>query len=206
MSHDTWLHRGVRAVVRSLVSTRITPNHITTARLVTGLLSAALFAAGGSTARYYAAACFLLSMLLDRADGELARISGKTSRWGHQYDLVSDALSNALVFVGIGIGLRASQFGWAAIPMGIIAGAAVGLILQFVMHVEALHGARAAEIRATQRFDPDDAMVLIPVAAVLDLLQLILAAATIGAPLFAWLAYRYRWRGLLTGRTKRKLT
>jgi phosphatidylglycerophosphate synthase len=141
-------------------------------------------------------------MLLDRADGELARISGKTSPRGHKYDLVSDALSNTSVFVGIGIGLRTSQLGWAAIPMGIIAGAAVVLILRFVMHVELLHGARAAEIRAMPTFDPDDVLALIPVAAVLDLMQPLLIAAFIGAPAFAWLAYWYRWRRLLAEGTK----
>jgi archaetidylinositol phosphate synthase len=198
MSHNTWLHRSVRAVVRPLSATPITPNHITTARLVTGLMSVGLFAAGERTLQYYAAAFFLLSMLLDRVDGELARVSGNTSPWGHRYDLICDALCNALVFVGIGTGLRDGTFGWAAIPMGCVAGAAVVCILWWVMRIEALHGRRTAEIGIITAFDPDDAMVVVPVAAFFDWMELLLAAAFIGAPVFALLAYYFRWRGLLT--------
>ncbi len=203
MSHNTWLHRSVRSAVRPLIDTSITPNHITTARLITGLISAGLFAIGDLTLQYYAAAFFLLSMFLDRADGELARASGKMSAWGHKYDLVTDALCNALVFVGMGIGLRTGVFGWAAILMGIIAGAAVGLILWLVIQVEAQRGQRAAEIRISSGFDPDDAMVVVPLAAVLNWMEFLLAAASIGAPVFAVLAYRYHWRALLTQHAKR---
>lgn len=198
MSHDTWLHRSVRASVRPLINTPVSPNHITTVRLGMGLLSAGLFAVGGTPWQYYAAAGFVLSMLLDRADGELARVSGKSSPWGHKYDLVSDALCNALTFVGIGIGLRNGAFGWMGLPMGVIAGVAVVCILWWITRIEALQGQRAAEINVTRHLDPDDAIVVIPVAAVFNGLEPLLAAAAIGAPAFAWLAYRYRWRGLLT--------
>ncbi|MGH8503205.1 MAG: CDP-alcohol phosphatidyltransferase family protein [Gammaproteobacteria bacterium] len=199
MSHDTWLHRSVRACVRPLIETPITPNHITTARLATGLAAAALFA-GGS--QYWAAACFLLSMLLDRADGELARASGKSSPWGHKYDLITDTLCNALAFVGIGIGLRHGVFGAAAIPMGIVAGAAIICILWWVTRIERLHGQRAGELRVLPRFDPDDAMIVVPAAALLGWMEPLLAAAAVGAPLFALLAYRLRWRGLLNQRAR----
>jgi archaetidylinositol phosphate synthase len=202
VSHDTWLHRSVRASVRPLADTRIAPNHITTARLVTGLVSAGLFATGVLTFQYWAATCFLVSMLLDRADGELARVSGKSTPWGHKYDLVCDALCNAVAFIGIGIGLRDGVFGWVAIPMGCVAGAAVGTILFWVMRIETLHGSRAAEIRVVPRFDPDDAMIIVPLAAFLNWIEPLLMAASIGAPLFALWAYRYLWRNLLTGSPK----
>lgn len=194
MSHDTWLHRSVRASVRPLIDTSITPNHITTARLVTGLTAATMFALD---LQYWAAAMFLLSMMLDRADGELARASGKSSPRGHQYDLVTDALCNALAFVGIGIGLRHGVFGAAAIPMGIVAGGAIVCILWWVTRIERQHGRRAGELRALPRFDPDDLMIVIPAAALLDWMTPLLAAATVGAPLFAWAAYQLHWRRLL---------
>jgi archaetidylinositol phosphate synthase len=198
MSQNTWLHRSVRASVRPLARTGVTPNHLTTARLLTGVLAAGFFAVGSATAQYWAASFFLLSMFLDRADGELARVSGKSSLWGHQYDLFCDALCNALVFLGIGVGLRDGVFGWTAILMGVIAGAAVVLILRWMMRVQALHGERAADIGVTAAVDPDDAVIVIPVAALLDLMEPLLLAAAIGAPTFALLAYRYRWRSLLT--------
>ncbi len=197
MSHNTWLHRSVRAGVQPLIDTPITPNHITTARLVTGLTAAALFAAGDPL-QGWAAACFLLSMLFDRADGELARASGKSSPWGHKYDLVCDASCHAATFIGIGVGLRTGTFGWASIPMGLIAGIAIIVILWWTARVETLHGQRAAEISVSTAFDPDDAIIVVPLAAFLGWMEPLLAAAFIGAPIFAMLGYRYRWRRQLT--------
>jgi hypothetical protein len=41
-------------------------------------------------------------------DARLARISGKTSRIGHVYDLASDAAVTILLFVAIGVGVATS--------------------------------------------------------------------------------------------------
>ena len=87
----------------------------------------------------WAAASFLLSFFLDRADGELARQSGKSSPWGHRYDLVTDALSNILIFLGIGIGLRDSQLGYGAIALGLLAGGGIVAMLWLMSKVES-HG------------------------------------------------------------------
>ena len=54
-----------------------------------------------------AALLLILSNFLDHSDGELARMSGKTSRIGHLYDLASDAAVTILLFVAIGIGVAA---------------------------------------------------------------------------------------------------
>ncbi|MBF0354882.1 MAG: CDP-alcohol phosphatidyltransferase family protein [Alphaproteobacteria bacterium] len=185
MSHNTWIHKVSRLGVRPLVNTAVTPNQITTLRLACGIASAALVASGEASLIAWGAGLFLVSMVLDRADGELARLSGKTSPWGHRYDLIADSLSNALIFVGLGIGLRDGFFGIWSIPMGFLAGAAVASILWLVMRAEALQGARAAEISGSGGFDPDDGMLAIPVLIWLGLSQVLLALAAIGAPAFA---------------------
>jgi phosphatidylglycerophosphate synthase len=185
MSHNTWIHRVSRLVVRPLVNTPVTPNQLTTLRLGCGMGAAALVASGDATLAAWGAGVFLGSMVLDRADGELARLSGKTSPWGHKYDLIADSLSNALIFVGLGIGLREGAFGLLAIPMGFLAGGAVAAILWLVMRAEALQGARAAEMQGSGGFDPDDGMLAIPVLIWLGFSQVLLALAAIGAPAFA---------------------
>ena len=49
MAGTSWSHRLARILVRPLVSTGITPNHLTTLRLATGLLAcAALLPADGA--------------------------------------------------------------------------------------------------------------------------------------------------------------
>ncbi len=195
MSHDTWIHRGVRLAVRPLVGTRITPNQITTVRLAAGLVAAAALAHGGEAWRDWGAGIFLLSMLLDRADGELARLGGKTSPSGHTYDLVSDALSNALAFLGLGIGLRAGMFGLWAPVMGLLAGLALAAILWLVISLEEAHGQRAAELGTTAGFDPDDALLILPVAVWLGLSDWLLLAACLGAPAFAvFMGLKFRGR------------
>lgn len=192
MSHNTWIHRIVRVGVKPLANTAVTPNQITSLRLAAGMGAAALFATGPSW-NLYAAALFVLSMLLDRADGELARIADKTSPWGHTYDLLSDGLSNMLVFIGIGIGLRHGAFGPWSVAMGIAAGSAVAFILWLVMRIESLEGARATEFDSIAGFDPDDAMLAIPLAALLGWTEPLLVAAGIGAPAFAlFVLWRFR--------------
>ena len=196
MSHNTWIHRAVRVAVRPLVATRLTPNHVTAVRLATGIAAAGAFAQGDEAWRMWGAGIFLVSMFLDRADGELARLSGKTSRRGHTYDLVGDALSNALAFVGLGIGLPAGIFGSWAFPMGLVAGAAIAAILLLIVRLEALRGARAGELAGFAGFDPDDAMLVVPVAVWLGGADWLLLAAAVGAPGFALLMLLKFRRGL----------
>src|SRR5258708_39146698 len=117
----SWTHRLARILVRPLVATRVTPNHLTTARLLTGLLACALFAAGDFTMDVWAGILWLVSAFLDRADGELARIGGQTSAWGHAYDYACDTAVTALFFLAIGIGARHGMLGNAAIGLGLLA-------------------------------------------------------------------------------------
>lgn len=197
MSHNTWIHKIARVtIVRPLAKTSVTPNQVTTVRLVAGVGASMAVAHGSVEWANFGAVLFILSMLLDRADGDLARMTGRTSPGGHTYDLFADAFCNALIFVGLGIGLRAGEFGLWAIPMGMLAGAAVATILMLVIRIESLQGARAAEIGGIFGFDPDDAMLAIPLAILLGWSEGLLIAAVIGAPAFA-LFFLFLFRKLL---------
>lgn len=188
MSTDTWIHRAVRRGVRPLVDTRVTPNQLTTLRLLTGLLAAAGFAAGTPGASAVAGTLFLVSALLDRADGELARLGGKTSPRGHAYDTVSDGAVTVLTFVGIGIGLRTGVLGGWTIIMGVVAGAAVGVMFVMAERFVGL-GLGTDPVPAVAGFDPDDSLFLVPVMAWLDWLFPLLLAATLLAPTCALALY-----------------
>ncbi len=198
MSHNTWIHRVVRVGVRPLVGTSVTPNHLTTLRLATGLAATAAFAVGDPVWRAWGAAIFVVSVLLDRADGELARLADKRSPGGHKYDLAADSLCNSVVFLGLGYGLRDGAFGLWATAMGLVAGVAVAAILALTLRLEALEGARAAELESAAGFDVDDAVLLVPLLVWLGLSEWLIAAAAIGAPAFALymvLRFRARLRG-----------
>jgi len=185
MSHNTWIHRIVTPlVVRPLAATPVTPNQVTTARLLAGIAAAVLMALGPAW-QGIAAGVFVLSVILDRTDGALARLTGKTSPGGHRYDMIADAACNALILIGLGIGLRGGEYGLMAIPMGALAGLSVAAILWMVMRMEDAGGARAAELPSFYGFDADDAVLLIPVFIWLGHPEGLLTAAAIIAPLVA---------------------
>ena len=212
ISHNTWIHKVARlAVTKPLMGTKVTPSQVTVVRLATGIAAAAGFALGVSPWLNLpwweiGAGLFILSMVLDRGDGDYARQSGQTSAAGHKFDLIADAVCNAVIFVGLGIGLRGGEWGILAVPMGVLAGASVTFILWLVMRMESLAGARSAELGSFMGFDPDDAILAVPILVFLGYQEPLLVAATIGAPGFALLfavqwgiKYRTRRRALAEG-------
>jgi len=184
--------------VKPLAKTSVRPNQITTLRLLGGLAAAALFAVGDQVTTYWGCGIFVLAMLLDRADGILARLTGRTSELGHTYDLISDSLSNSLAFVGIGIGLRESELGGWAVPLGVVAGLAISAVLWLVMKAEEQAGGRAAELDSAAGFDADDAMLFVPLAMALGWRVELIVAAAVGASLFA-LFFFWKFRRFLRG-------
>ncbi len=193
MSHNTWAHRVVTAAVRPLAGTAVTPNHLTTARLVTGLAAAGLFAMGAATWNWVAAIVYVLSMLLDRADGVLARMTSQSSAWGHVYDLICDNVVTALLFVGIGAGLVNSGLGWWAPAMGVLAGLAVTATFWLAAQIDAMLPPGTQAIPGRGGFDPDDTLFIVAPVAWLGWLQPFLILAAVGAPIFATIIFlRYR--------------
>ncbi len=177
------MHRIVRAGVRPLVATPVRPNHLTTLRIVTGVMAAACFATGRDGWVLTGAAVMLLSLFLDRADGELARLTGKTSRFGHVYDLIADGTANTAVFLGIGLGLRSSALGGWAVALGLLAGLAVALSELLVLRLDATGVRKSSDLGGRWGFDPDDGLFLVPLGMALGLGRELLIAAAIGAPL-----------------------
>ncbi|MGQ0677361.1 MAG: CDP-alcohol phosphatidyltransferase family protein [Rhodospirillales bacterium] len=191
MSHNTWIHSAVRIGVRPLARTSVTPNQVTALRLFTGIAAAGLIAMGQGPFTDIGAAVLLLSMVLDRADGELARLTKKFSANGHRFDLLSDAFCNTIAFVAVGIGLRdGSILGYWAIPMGAVAGTFIALNLWMVVSLEDANGARAGELKSMWGFDADDGMLLVPVFLWLGLDVVVMILGFIFAPIF------YFWAGL----------
>ncbi|MEC9186257.1 MAG: CDP-alcohol phosphatidyltransferase family protein [Pseudomonadota bacterium] len=90
-----------------LVNTLVTPNHLTAVRLITGVVACAAFNRNWTI---FGGWLWLLSAFLDRADGELARVTGKTSPDGQVFDMFYDVTVTSLFFLGAGIGLRDEIF------------------------------------------------------------------------------------------------
>jgi hypothetical protein len=106
----------------ALEPTGITPNMVSAAAGAAVVLAGALYVGlawpWGLLLGFLAHASW---HVLDGADGDLARRTGKASAWGEMVDGISDYLSHFILYWIIGIAL-AQQVGWWAYPLGFAAG------------------------------------------------------------------------------------
>ncbi|CAB3797942.1 CDP-alcohol phosphatidyltransferase family protein [Paraburkholderia fynbosensis] len=193
----TWDARLARRLVTPLVKTWVTPNHLTTLRLLIGVAGALCLAHGQFAWANVGALLIVLSNFVDHTDGELARISGKSSRIGHFYDLACDALVTVMLFVGMGVGVGASQFGGLKVAPGVLgalAGVAVALIFFLRMRIEEMAGKAGTKQASVGGFETEDVLYLLPIVTLTNVVMPFVVVASIGAPLFAaWVVVDY-WR------------
>jgi archaetidylinositol phosphate synthase len=191
-----WDVRLARRIVAPLKNTWVAPNYLTTLRLGVGLGAAAAFTPGTYIWSNVAALLLVLSNFLDHTDGELARISGKSSRIGHLYDLASDATVTILLFVAMGVGIDAapgSPLGGVGMLLGAIAGSSVALIFFLRMRIEELLGKSATQQASFAGFETEDVLYLMPLCTLCNGVMPVLLTASICAPLFAiYVAINYR--------------
>ena len=196
MVGDSWTHKIARVCILPLVNTPVTPNHLTTVRLISGVAACAFFAVGERQWDIWGGWLWLFSAFLDRADGELARVSGKTSPWGHKYDMVCDVAVTSLFFLGAGIGLRHGFLGDWAIVMGVMGALGVFVAEIFAESIDQMNkdtGEKAYPGFAG--FDFDDVLYLFAPVVWLGWQMPFVVGASVGAPAFALLTwYKLRKR------------
>jgi phosphatidylglycerophosphate synthase len=191
-----WDARLARRLVTPLKDTWVSPNHLTTVRLGVGLAAAAAFLPGTYGLSNLAALLLILSNFLDHTDGELARLSAKTSRVGHLYDLASDAAVTIFLFIAIGVGAGAHPGAPLPIPpaaLGVVAGCAIALIFFLRMRIEDMAGKIANQQASLGGFETEDVLYLLPLVTLSNAVIPFLVAAALCAPLFAvWVVIDYR--------------
>ena len=191
-SSKPWDARLAYKLVYPFRDSLLTPNHLTTLRLIFGIAAFIALSKGEYIWMNLGATLFCISNFLDHADGELARLTGKSSQFGHNYDLVSDALVNILLFLGIGIGLTYSRLGIMAFPMGCLAGTAVVAIFHMRNKMEQSLGKSSARQPNLEGIEVEDVLYLLPIITMVDQSVVFLTLASIGTPLFAiWAAIQY---------------
>jgi phosphatidylglycerophosphate synthase len=185
---DSWTHRAARVVVRPLLGTRVTPNHLTTLRLLTGLGACAAVAVGSPVWAAWGGTLWLVSAFLDRADGELARIGAMSSPGGHKYDYVCDVLVNSLLFVAAGVGARHGWLGAWAMPLGLVATLAMLTCWIAGEAYQQLDAAGAKPYPSAWGFDIDDGLYLIAPLIWLGLMGFVVFGAAIATTIMAVVA------------------
>jgi phosphatidylglycerophosphate synthase len=87
-----------------LVETPLRPNHITMIGTATGLLAAWCIARGSYGFDLLGTLLFLLTVVIDGSDGEVARLKFQESRFGGHFDVATDNIVHVAIFVGLGVG------------------------------------------------------------------------------------------------------
>jgi phosphatidylglycerophosphate synthase len=128
---DVAVHRRLsRWVTRAAVALGVTPNAITVASGVVGLAAAAAFARGEAGAAVAGLLLYLVAVVLDHADGEVARLTLRDSAVGEWLDVVIDTTVHAALVLALGVAsARVAGVGLLAggvAVAGVVASATVG--------------------------------------------------------------------------------
>ena len=178
-------------------------------RLLVGLVACVLLAGGTRFYDIVGGIVWTVGCFLDRVDGELARLWNMTSKRGHIYDYMSDAVTTVLFFVAVGYGSSYPPlFAQNYLPiypftdplsMGVIAGIAVAAAFGFSQAINPLLPDDQKAWQGDGVMDLDDIPYFFGIIALLDGLDTLLLAACLGAPIFTVFAAA-RWLNLLIRR------
>lgn len=120
---NIWLFRPLSfLLVYAVRKTWVSPNFLTLLSLISGICSGILLASGYLLPAFIA---IVLTLMFDCADGQLARLTGKSSKIGKLLDVSADAVSYFSFFIGVSyymysINSDASYFWYIAFCFGSI--------------------------------------------------------------------------------------
>ncbi|MCP5005628.1 MAG: CDP-alcohol phosphatidyltransferase family protein [Planctomycetes bacterium] len=129
---DKYVIRRISGFISRLsLRTPVTPNQVTIASLVLGLMSGVYFSFGGFTYGVFGGLLYFLSVILDQCDGEVARLKYMESESGRILDIITDTVVNAAIVVGITLGIYRNDKTGFIIILGLLAmlGISVSLLL-----------------------------------------------------------------------------
>jgi phosphatidylglycerophosphate synthase len=184
---DKYFNRPVgRILSKLLVHTPVSPNQVSVAASLVGLVSAWLFAVGSHCAVVWGAVVLQLSAILDAVDGDLARVMFKESKIGKWLDIVGDQVVHIAVFVAVGVGLYRSGSQAPVLPLAASAG--IGVAISLIVVVRGMKQLESQPNPRSQRLIEStanrDFSVLLIILAVLSKLEWFLWATAIGVHVF----------------------
>ena len=174
-----------RFLSKILIYTPVSPNLISIASIVIGVVAALFLGEGSYRWALIGALLFQLSAIVDCVDGEIARILFKESPLGKWLDLAGDQIVHISVFAGIAFGVLRNGGGKEAIWLGL--SAVIGALISFAVVLRGMRqptetGGSLQKLidAATNR----DFSVLVLVLALIQKLPWFLWMAGIGSHLF----------------------
>ncbi|OHC74247.1 MAG: hypothetical protein A3G18_07280 [Rhodospirillales bacterium RIFCSPLOWO2_12_FULL_58_28] len=184
MQGPPWDQRIARILVKPLVNTPVTPNHLTILSLLTALAGAGLFAVGDSQMANWGAGLFVLARFMDHFDGELARQQASSSRLGYFLDYIAGALSYGTLFFCIGAGLYNGPLGSWAVVLG-VAGTTSAILSMFLnLNIDKALGGETVGYPGFAGFELEDGIYLLAPITWLGYLEPFFIACGIGASVY----------------------
>jgi len=102
------------ALVHALSRTSLTPNQISGVSFLLMLAAAAALATGRGYLVVAGAVLVQVAFVLDCVDGQLARFTGRTSRFGTVFDTILDRYADLALIVGLVGAAQWTTFAWAS--------------------------------------------------------------------------------------------
>lgn len=160
--NQTYAHRFARLLVRPLLGTAVRPNHITQLRIFIGLASCGFLAVGTVRSSIWSGVLWIIACLLDRADGELARLGDLRSDSGKVLDFYSDLILDSLWFLAAGVAASRGSLGGIGLVLGLISCASLAVCIVMAEVFERRSGGGVKTYYGIEQFHPDDALFLLP--------------------------------------------
>lgn len=111
----------------------ISPNTVTVINIIIGVFSGVFMADGKNYwVIFFGAALFQLASIVDGCDGELAKLTFRTSKFGQYLDTISDNLTLGSLLVGITAGYWRHTHSYIAFVLGVLMIAGAGVTLFFM--------------------------------------------------------------------------
>lgn len=108
-------------VATTLAPTRVSPDAVTLASLVLGVLAGHLFWYASPWINAAGVGLFILSDVLDSADGQLARLRGTSTRMGRILDGLADSARFVSLYGHLGARLFVAGWGWPGVVLAFAA-------------------------------------------------------------------------------------
>jgi len=119
---DLILYRPLAFIfVKTIIRTNITPNHLTFAAIIMGIIAGCFYSQGIQNCFIAGGIFYLLFNVLDCSDGQLARLKKNGTHTGRIIDGIADYIAVISVFIGVGIGYAAKSenpaFWWTMLAL-----------------------------------------------------------------------------------------
>jgi phosphatidylglycerophosphate synthase len=158
---DRTVHRRLsRPVSRLAVAAGLTPNQVTLASLLVGLGAVWGFWRGTPVTALLGLALYAAAVVLDHADGEVARVTLTESAFGSRLDVAVDTAIHALLMLALGATAQRVAGGAGAITGAVAAAGVVGSAVLTVVSPAAARGGIGTALEVLSNRDGFYAMLL----------------------------------------------